>query len=124
MNSATYEQDFSTEYKPMYFIEYVIGTNGMTKKIGGMYQSIIQRLKNLSKLVKGCQNMYIELELFIDGTVHLVLKLLKSPFRELQGARDQINIEYKSRFVLYIDIPTWWHEVASLKLTHKKLNPQ
>ena len=41
MNSATYEQDFSTEYKPMYFIECLIGIKWNNKKIDGIDKDII-----------------------------------------------------------------------------------
>ena len=51
--------------------------------------------------------MYIQLKLFIGGTDHFILKLLISPFRELQGSRDQIYTENINIFELYIDIPTW-----------------
>ena len=41
MNSATYEQDFSIEYKHMYFIKCVIGIKWNDKKIGGIDKDII-----------------------------------------------------------------------------------
>ena len=54
MNSATYEQDFSTEYKPVYFIEYVIGIkwNGKENRWNRSKYNV-----NSEKLVKTCQKL-------------------------------------------------------------------
>ena len=58
MNSATYEQDFSTEYKLMYFIECVIGIkwndnenrwNRYKYNVKG--EKLVQTCQNLSKYV-------------------------------------------------------------------------
>ena len=54
MNSATYEQDFSTEYKPVYFIEYVTGIKWNVKD--DKWNRSKSNVKS-EKLAKTCQKL-------------------------------------------------------------------
>ena len=54
MNSATYKQDFSTEYKPLCFIAYVIGIKWNDKE--NRWNRSKYNVKS-EKLVKTCQKL-------------------------------------------------------------------
>ena len=54
MNSTTYEQVFSTEYKPMDFIEYVIGIKWNDKE--NRWNRSKYNVKS-EKLAKTCQKL-------------------------------------------------------------------
>ena len=54
MNSTTYEQDFSTEYKHVYFIEYVIGIKWNGKE--NRWNRSKYNVKS-DKLVETCQKL-------------------------------------------------------------------